>query len=159
MSRPAISTWSSIARSRWPRRPRPTRTSRAGRPSVGACSSPDAPPPPAIPLTGTTARCAAWRAPGPDPGGPAGAPPPAALDLGGATLPAGTRLAIGSAVIEVTEQPHTGCAKFSARFGADALRYVNSPLGKELHLRGINAKVVQPGTIRAGDRITKVTDR
>jgi len=78
------------------------------------------------------------------------------LDLSCANLPPGTRLAIGSAVIEVTDQPHTGCAKFAARFGADALRVANSPRGRELNLRGINARVVQPGTIRAGDRITKI---
>lgn len=78
------------------------------------------------------------------------------LDLSEANLPPGTRLAIGTAVIEVTAQPHTGCQKFRARFGTDALKFVNSPVGKELHLRGINAKVVQPGTIRAGDRVSKV---
>jgi len=78
------------------------------------------------------------------------------LDLSEANLPPGTRLAIGSAIVEVTAQPHTGCQKFRARFGTDALKFVNSPVGKELHLRGINAKVVQPGTIRAGDTISKV---
>jgi hypothetical protein len=77
------------------------------------------------------------------------------LDLSGANLPPGTRLAIGSAVIEVTEQPHTGCGKFVERFGVDAHRLVNSPVGRELNLRGINAKVVQPGTIRVGDVVTK----
>jgi hypothetical protein len=79
------------------------------------------------------------------------------LDLSQANLPPGTRLELGSAVIEVTEQPHTGCAKFAARFGADALRFVNSPLGRELRLRGLNAKVVVPGTVRAGDAVRKVT--
>jgi hypothetical protein len=78
------------------------------------------------------------------------------LDLSEANLPAGTRLAIGSAVIEVTDQPHTGCAKFAARYGKEALRYVNSPIGTELHLRGINARVVEPGTIAANDTITKL---
>lgn len=78
------------------------------------------------------------------------------LDLSEANLPAGTRLAMGSAVIEVTSQPHTGCQKFAERFGLDAVKFVNSPVGKELHLRGINARVVQPGTIRAGDIIRKV---
>ena len=77
------------------------------------------------------------------------------LDLSEANLPPGTRLAIGGAEIEITDQPHTGCAKFAARFGAEALRFVNIGEGKELRLRGINAKVVVPGTIRAGDRITK----
>jgi hypothetical protein len=74
------------------------------------------------------------------------------LDLSADNLPPGTRLAIGSAVIEVTAQPHTGCGKFVARFGLDAVHFVNSPLGKQLHLRGINARVVQAGVIRVGDR-------
>jgi MOSC domain-containing protein len=74
------------------------------------------------------------------------------LDLTADNLPPGTRLAIGSAVIEVTAQPHTGCQKFVARFGLDAMLFVNSPLRKELNLRGINARVVQAGVIRAGDR-------
>ena len=78
------------------------------------------------------------------------------LDLSHENLPAGTRLAIGDAVVEVTEEPHAGCAKFAARFGKDALRFVNIGPGKELRLRGVNARVVQPGTIRAGDRITKL---
>ena len=78
------------------------------------------------------------------------------LDLSDENLPAGTRLALGTAVIEVTDQPHNGCNKFVARFGMDAMVFVNSPVGKELHLRGINAKVVQPGTIRVGDVAKKV---
>lgn len=78
------------------------------------------------------------------------------LDLSDANLPAWTRLAIGDAVIEVTDQPHTGCAKFSRRFGVEAHRFVNSEVGKDLHLRGINARVVTPGTIRAGDTIRKL---
>ena len=78
------------------------------------------------------------------------------LDLSAASLPPGTRLALGSAVIEVTNQPHTGCAKFMERFGKDALRFVNSPVGRELHLRGINAKVVSPGRIAVGDLARKI---
>lgn len=78
------------------------------------------------------------------------------LDLSVDNLPAGTRLEIGDAVIEVTPQLHTGCAKFSARFGADALRFVNSPIGKQLRLRGLNAKVVVPGTITTGAKVRKV---
>lgn len=78
------------------------------------------------------------------------------LDLSGENLPPGTRLAIGSAVIEVTAIPHNGCQKFVSRFGLDAMKFVNSPVGKELHLRGINAKVVQPGTIRTGDIVKKI---
>ena len=78
------------------------------------------------------------------------------LDLSAENLPAGTRLSIGSAVIEVTSQPHTGCKKFMARFGEDAMKFVNSPTGKELHLRGINAKVVQAGIIHEGDAVKKL---
>ena len=78
------------------------------------------------------------------------------LDLSGENLPPGTRLAVGSAVIEVTDQPHTGCEKFVSRFGLDAMKFVNSPLGRELNLRGINARVVKPGTIRVRDVTKKV---
>ncbi len=78
------------------------------------------------------------------------------LDLSEAALPAGTRLAIGTAVVEITDQPHTGCAKFTERFGLDALRFVNSPIGRELRLRGANAKVVVDGEVRPGDRVRRV---
>ena len=78
------------------------------------------------------------------------------LDLGRENLPPGTRLAIGTAVLEVSVKPHTGCAKFSGRFGADALRLVSSALGQELCLRGINTKVVQSGVIRVGNAVRKV---
>jgi MOSC domain-containing protein YiiM len=78
------------------------------------------------------------------------------LDLSSDNLPPGTRLALGTAVIEVTAQPHTGCKKFSSRFGLDAMKFVNSPTGKRLHLRGINARVVQPGLIRVGDLAKKI---
>jgi hypothetical protein len=78
------------------------------------------------------------------------------LDLSAENLPPGTRLALGSAVIEVTAEPHTGCAKFVARFGRDAREFVNSPVGRQLHLRGINAKVVQSGVIQVGDVARKL---
>jgi hypothetical protein len=78
------------------------------------------------------------------------------MDVSSENLPPGTRLALGSAVIEVTDQPHTGCKKFEARFGLDALKFVNSPLGRQLHLRGVNAKVTQPGVIRVGDFVKKI---
>ncbi len=77
------------------------------------------------------------------------------LDLSTANLPPGTRLSIGSAVIEVTSQPHTGCGKFVERFGLDAMTFVNSRLGRELQLRGLNARVVVPGTVRMGDDVRK----
>jgi hypothetical protein len=78
------------------------------------------------------------------------------MDVSSENLPPGTRLALGSAVIEVTDQPHTGCKKFEARFGLDALKFVNSPLGRQLQLRGVNAKVTQPGVIRVGDSVKKI---
>jgi MOSC domain-containing protein YiiM len=78
------------------------------------------------------------------------------LDLSKTNLPAGTRLALGSAVIEVTAEPHTGCRKFVDRFGLDAMQFVNSEAGRRLQLRGINAKVVQGGTIRVGDLVRKI---
>lgn len=76
------------------------------------------------------------------------------LDISVENLPPGSRLAIGDAIIEVTAAPHTGCAKFTKRFGLDAMRFVNSPIGKELRLRGMCAKVVTAGTITRGDQVT-----
>lgn len=78
------------------------------------------------------------------------------FDLSDENLPPKSRISIGSAIIEVTEIPHTGCKKFVARFGLDAMKFVNSTIGKQLHLRGINAKVIQPGTIRVGDSVRKI---
>jgi hypothetical protein len=78
------------------------------------------------------------------------------MDLSKENLPAGTRLAIGSAVLEVSPLPHTGCHKFVARFGLDAMKFVNSEVGKQLRLRGINAKVVQAGVVRLGSTAKKL---
>jgi hypothetical protein len=80
------------------------------------------------------------------------------MDLSGKNLPPGTRLSIGDAIIEVTEPPHTGCKKFAARFGVDAMVFVNTGLGKQLNFRGINAKVVQSGDIKVGDAVRKQQD-
>lgn len=78
------------------------------------------------------------------------------FDLSEGNIPPGTRLAIGEAMIEVSTKPHTGCEKFISRFGLDAQKFVNSPVGKQLHLRGINTKVIRAGKIRVGDAIRKV---
>lgn len=79
------------------------------------------------------------------------------FDLSEENLPPGTRLRVGSATIEITDKPHTGCGKFVKRFGVEALKFVNSPVGREMHLRGIYARVVEGGTVRAGDPIRHVT--
>jgi hypothetical protein len=78
------------------------------------------------------------------------------LDLPDKNLLAGARLAIGSAIIEITPPPHNGCKKFVARFGLDAMKFVNSAVGKGLRLRGVCAKVVRAGTIRRGDAVKKI---
>jgi hypothetical protein len=78
------------------------------------------------------------------------------LDLSTEGLPAGTRLRIGEAVIEITAKPHRGCVKFAARFGPDALRFVNIGEGRQLNLRGRHARVIVPGTVRPGDRIERL---
>jgi MOSC domain len=77
------------------------------------------------------------------------------FDLSQANLQPGTLLEIGDAVVEVTEPPHLGCGKFARRFGVDALKLVNSDDGRALRLRGVNTRVVEPGTVRRGDRIAK----
>ncbi len=78
------------------------------------------------------------------------------MDLSQENVPAGTRIAMGSAIIEVTPVPHTGCKKFIERFGVDAMKWVNSPIGKQLNLRGVNARVIKSGSVRTGERATKL---
>jgi MOSC domain-containing protein YiiM len=77
------------------------------------------------------------------------------MDLSVGNLPPGTRLAVGDAILEVSTTPHTGCSKFSARFGSDAQRWINSPAGRELRMRGLNARIVQSGVVRVGDTARK----
>jgi hypothetical protein len=79
------------------------------------------------------------------------------LDLSLGNLPAGSLLAVGQAVLRVSEAPHLGCAKFVERFGTEAMRFVNSRLGRQLRLRGMNARVVVPGIVRPGDLATKAS--
>ena len=78
------------------------------------------------------------------------------MDLSDDNLPPSSRLAVGSAILEVSALPHNGCNKFSSRFGEEALNFVNSPEGKRLHLRGINTRVIQEGIIRVGDIVRKI---
>jgi hypothetical protein len=108
-------------------------------------------------LTVMNARAARLVAGTDDHGGLAGDQVYVDFHLGYENIPPGTRLQLGSAVVEVSAAPHTGCVKFAARFGKDALRFVNSEVGRELNLRGINAKVVVAGTVRTGDAVRKVS--
>jgi hypothetical protein len=78
------------------------------------------------------------------------------FDLCCENVPVGSLLAIGSVVIEVSDKPHTGCQKFAARFGREALRFVNSEVGRSLNLRGLNAKIVVGGVVRTGDPVRKM---
>jgi hypothetical protein len=80
------------------------------------------------------------------------------FDLSAEHLPPGTRLQVGSAVIEVSAKPHTGCSKYRDRFGLEALRFISSPVGRELNLRGVNAYVVTGGPVRVGDAISALFD-
>ncbi|MFN2557758.1 MAG: MOSC domain-containing protein [Nitriliruptorales bacterium] len=81
------------------------------------------------------------------------------LDISRDNLPPGSRLVVGSAIVEVSDQPHLGCKKFGERFGLEALRFVNSDVGRQLNLRGINAKVIVAGVVRLGDVIRKASAR
>jgi hypothetical protein len=80
------------------------------------------------------------------------------MDLSYDNLPPGTRLSIGDAVIEVTEPPHTGCKKFAARFGVDAMVFVNSGMGRKRNFRGICARVIKSGDVKVGDIATKLAE-
>ena len=75
------------------------------------------------------------------------------LDLSASSLPIGTRLRVGEAVVEVSPKPHNGCHKFQGRFGADALRFVQAPDTRHLNLRGIYWRVCQPGVVAVGSEI------
>lgn len=111
---------------------------------------------PARQLTVMNARAAALLATSRDRWALAGDQLYVDFDLSDQNLPPGTRLAVGSAVLEVSAVPHRGCKKFSARFGVDALRFVNSPQGRAMNLRGINATVVGSGVVRPGDQVRKL---
>ena len=81
------------------------------------------------------------------------------FDLSWENVPPGTRLQLGTAVVERSDVPHTGCDKFSGRFGVEALRFVNTGPGRDLSFRGINTRVVVPGVARRGDQITRLWTR
>ncbi|MGH7762825.1 MAG: MOSC domain-containing protein [Candidatus Dormibacteraceae bacterium] len=122
----------------------------------GSSRSPDGSPDPEAQLTLMNARLAAAVAGVRELWPLAGDQLYVELDISVANLPPGSRVQIGSAVIEFSEAPHTGCSKFVSRFGVDAQRFVNSPIGRELRLRGANCRVVVAGRIRQGDEIRKL---
>ncbi len=123
----------------------------------GSSSAPDGSANPKAQLTLMNARVAALVAVNPERIPLAGDQFFVDFDLTAANVPPGTRLALGSAVIEVSDDPHMGCRKFFDRFGNDAHRFVNSKEDRALNLRGINAFVVTGGTVRAGDTIRKTS--
>jgi hypothetical protein len=123
----------------------------------GNTSRPDGSADPEAQLTVMNSRLAALVAGTPDHGGLAGDQLYIDFDLSVRHLPAGSRLQIGQAVIEITAKPHRGCAKFAARFGNEALRFVNTGEGLVLNLRGRNAKVVMPGAVKRGDAVRGIT--
>jgi hypothetical protein len=118
--------------------------------------TPDGSPDPKAQLTIMNSRAAALVAQDRDRWSLAGDQLYIDFDLSLENLPPWTKIQIGSAVVEVTDQPHTGCKKFVSRFGVDAMKFVNSPVGRQLNLRGINTRVVEPGTIRVGDMARKL---
>jgi hypothetical protein len=122
----------------------------------GSGRMPDGSSDPEAQLTIMNSRFAALVAGGPDGWEIAGDQLYVDLDLGVENLPPGTRLAVGSAVVQVSEVPHTGCVKFSGRFGPDALRLTASPEGRSLRLRGVNTRIVQGGEVRVGDTIRRL---
>jgi MOSC domain-containing protein YiiM len=75
------------------------------------------------------------------------------LEIAVEVLPAGSHLAVGEAILRVSEQPHTGCSTFRDKFGLDALKWVSTPAGRADRLRGVNCSVVRPGTVHVGDPI------
>ena len=121
----------------------------------GSRSTPDGSADPERQVTVMNARAAELVAGGPERVPLAGDQLYVDLDLSIGNLPAGSLLAIGQAVLQVSDPPHLGCAKFVERFGTEAMRFVNSRLGRQMRLRGMNTCVVVPGIVRLGDLVTK----
>lgn len=121
-------------------------------------ASSEKPPDPEKQLTLMNARIASLVARRPERRALAGDQVFVDFDIGVENAPVGTRLRIGTAVVELTAPPHRGCAKFVARFGEEAMHFVNSEVGSSLQLRGANAKVLVAGTVRPGDAVVKLED-
>jgi len=125
----------------------------------GSTSTPDGSANPRKQVTVMNARAAELVAGGTDRMPLAGDQLYVDLDLSVNNLPAGSLLVLGEAVLEVSEDPHLGCAKFVERFGAEAMRFVNSRIGRGMRLRGMNTRIVVPGTVRLGDLAVKADAR
>jgi hypothetical protein len=125
----------------------------------GSTSTPDGSASPDRQVTVMNARVAELVAGGSDRMALAGDQLYVDLDLSTDNLPAGSLLAVGQAVLQVSEAPHLGCAKFVERFGPEAMRFVNSRVGRQLRLRGMNTRVVVPGTVRLGDLVARAPAR
>jgi hypothetical protein len=121
----------------------------------GSSSMPDGAANPEAQLTLMSVRVLAAIEPDPDRWALAGDQLLVDFDLSPGNLPPGSRLLVGDVELRVSEKPHTGCAKFSARFGPDALRWINTPEGREERLRGLHARVIRGGTVRLGDAVRK----
>jgi MOSC domain-containing protein YiiM len=78
------------------------------------------------------------------------------MDISHENLPAGSRIKVGGAVVEISEVPHTGCDKFASRFGKEALRFANVGVGRDNRFRGVNAFVVEGGVFNVGDKVVKL---
>jgi MOSC domain-containing protein YiiM len=122
----------------------------------GSTSTPDGSASPDRQVTVMNARAAELVAGGPQRMALAGDQLYLDLDLSVENLPAHSLIRLGNAVLEVSNAPHLGCAKFLERFGGDAMQFVNSRLGRQLRLRGVNTRIVVPGAIHLGDIATRV---
>ena len=121
----------------------------------GSSSTPDGSANPESQLTLMSTRVLAAIEPDPDRWALAGDQLLVDFDLSIDHLPPGCRITLGEAELAISTKPHTGCAKFSGRFGSDALRWINSPDGRDLRFRGVNARVIRSGTVRVGDEIRR----
>ena len=116
-------------------------------------SRPDEPARPDMQITLMSSRMAALLSPDPERQALCGDQLYVDLDLSHDNLPAGTRLAVGTSVQEVSRTPHIGCGIFLRHFGAEATRFVNGKVGRRMRLRGVNTSVVTGGVVRPGDRV------
>lgn len=121
----------------------------------GSSSTPDGSAAPDKQITVMNIRAADLVARGRDGAAQAGDQLYVDFDVSIDNLPPGALLSIGEAVLEISESPHLGCAKFVHRFGEEAMRFVNGRVGRSLRLRGVNTRVVVPGTVRVGDKVTR----